>query len=398
MEQALERLLQALVARRFTLDVKNSFMGFPVEELKVRLREDFGIYSPMVLSSFEDDVVAPISQSASVDQWFSSMAKKFYSPRLGGHDFNSYWDNELEFRESLETPLLTKASQEASVSSNRAVVDVHAKLASYLRVEEKFEMVANLWSSLRHASRIKLLRVVCPTMPTSVAVPYAVIDGKRENVTGITILCPELNHQYLCKRFLPLLKEWTEHDFTSLANGAVDFHRSTLETKMRYPGIVNPRKYLFIWSFPPPDGKTYGDCVEIARLPDKEADARAVAKMDEFKRQGVVVDEKEFFFVQQRMWHIVSTLALIVDEIRAASRRNPTTRYKIFSAAYSPPNARGEDCCKVCGLTAGIRSCSICKLVHYCSPSCQKADWKEHKAACKQFASAAPGAPVAAGK
>ena len=30
--------------------------------------------------------------------------------------------------------------------------------------------------------------------------------------------------------------------------------------------------------------------------------------------------------------------------------------------------------------------CSGCKLVRYCSAKCQKADWKEHKRACKLIA------------
>lgn len=29
--------------------------------------------------------------------------------------------------------------------------------------------------------------------------------------------------------------------------------------------------------------------------------------------------------------------------------------------------------------------CSACRMVHYCCVSCQKADWKEHKAGCKMF-------------
>ena len=32
--------------------------------------------------------------------------------------------------------------------------------------------------------------------------------------------------------------------------------------------------------------------------------------------------------------------------------------------------------------------CSACRMVHYCSVPCQKADWKEHKAGCRVFQAA----------
>lgn len=54
----------------------------------------------------------------------------------------------------------------------------------------------------------------------------------------------------------------------------------------------------------------------------------------------------------------------------------------------SQPQSQKESCLK-CGATttkAGnpLLRCSKCKTVKYCSPDCQKKDWKKHKHMCKQ--------------
>lgn len=36
-------------------------------------------------------------------------------------------------------------------------------------------------------------------------------------------------------------------------------------------------------------------------------------------------------------------------------------------------------CCKVCGTTTGLRRCSRCKSVYYCSQVHQRSDWPVHK-------------------
>jgi hypothetical protein len=42
--------------------------------------------------------------------------------------------------------------------------------------------------------------------------------------------------------------------------------------------------------------------------------------------------------------------------------------------------------CGGCGeMKRKMPKCSLCKLTRYCSPVCQKADWKEHKKGCKEI-------------
>ncbi|KAI0270593.1 ankyrin [Gloeopeniophorella convolvens] len=45
----------------------------------------------------------------------------------------------------------------------------------------------------------------------------------------------------------------------------------------------------------------------------------------------------------------------------------------------------GEQGCSVCGKEDKQRFCAACYVVRYCSPECQKENWKEHKKTCKPF-------------
>lgn len=44
----------------------------------------------------------------------------------------------------------------------------------------------------------------------------------------------------------------------------------------------------------------------------------------------------------------------------------------------------GFSCAALGCAKAGQFQCSSCKLVRYCSVSCQKEDWKRHKGMCKR--------------
>ena len=46
-----------------------------------------------------------------------------------------------------------------------------------------------------------------------------------------------------------------------------------------------------------------------------------------------------------------------------------------------PPSNPG---CFVCGKLEPVKKCGKCRKVQYCSPECQKADWKMHKEICNK--------------
>ena len=56
-------------------------------------------------------------------------------------------------------------------------------------------------------------------------------------------------------------------------------------------------------------------------------------------------------------------------------------------------DARGKECCVVCGSTVGLKTCSRCRAVHYCSREHQLSHWKTHKAECVK-ADSGPGLGV----
>ena len=50
-----------------------------------------------------------------------------------------------------------------------------------------------------------------------------------------------------------------------------------------------------------------------------------------------------------------------------------------------------------CGATSGLKRCTACRSVRYCSEACMRAHWKEHRPECKRLRAAAAAAAVAAG-
>lgn len=72
---------------------------------------------------------------------------------------------------------------------------------------------------------------------------------------------------------------------------------------------------------------------------------------------------------------------LTLDRMKIGSTSSSSSAGPV-STTSTPPLG----CCKKCGkegdMRAELRRCSRCKLVWYCSETCQKGDWKNHKLSC----------------
>ena len=76
----------------------------------------------------------------------------------------------------------------------------------------------------------------------------------------------------------------------------------------------------------------------------------------------------------------------------SSGERNRTPRAPRTQATQSQSQSQSQpqkESCLKCGAAttkAGnpLLRCSKCKTVNYCSPDCQKKDWKKHKQMCKQ--------------
>ena len=111
----------------------------------------------------------------------------------------------------------------------------------------------------------------------------------------------------------------------------------------------------------------------------------------------------------------------IADSMIGRGIRDPSTRQDLFDWHYfdlAEANGRLEsalrtristgsggdwcECCRIdqwrperdstklslcanCGNANNLKYCSACKVVHYCSPECQKNNWSSHKADCKRY-------------
>lgn len=79
-------------------------------------------------------------------------------------------------------------------------------------------------------------------------------------------------------------------------------------------------------------------------------------------------------------------LAIFKTMTFAMSKRPPGANYALSILTQTLDGALGnnENSCAVCEIVdGGNKKCSKCKSVYYCSASCQKADWFQHKKACK---------------
>ncbi|EFN51023.1 hypothetical protein CHLNCDRAFT_59342 [Chlorella variabilis] len=79
---------------------------------------------------------------------------------------------------------------------------------------------------------------------------------------------------------------------------------------------------------------------------------------------------------------------------KAAKRQHQKERQRQRAAVPAGEVAAGVRVCAAegCGNTSGLRRCSRCRAVRYCSEACSHAHWKAHKAECRRLHTASAAA------
>jgi hypothetical protein len=77
--------------------------------------------------------------------------------------------------------------------------------------------------------------------------------------------------------------------------------------------------------------------------------------------------------------------AELMEFVARFEEQQKKTNSKEQAKAEAKPEKSGKEArkCHKCG-KQGAKLCAGCKLVAYCSPTCQKADWADHKKSCKK--------------
>ena len=70
-------------------------------------------------------------------------------------------------------------------------------------------------------------------------------------------------------------------------------------------------------------------------------------------------------------------------------RRDPTDTGLNYESGFDPPRwaapQREPQCASCHSKTVALHRCSGCKRVFYCSKTCQKNHWKEHRPECQKY-------------
>lgn len=102
---------------------------------------------------------------------------------------------------------------------------------------------------------------------------------------------------------------------------------------------------------------------------------------DKMISTGLAIEGPIFSHVLMRRHHLLMTLALFFDEIRnEVFQVKSTKRNKIMMRTLKCSNPT----CEATEADGGgaLKQCSRCLIVQYCSRSCQKKPWQEHKKSC----------------
>lgn len=237
---------------------------------------------------------------------------------------------------------------------------------THLRVRNcwnnKSESIKEYWSSLDREARSKFIKTIQPFTPVSVQEPYyEEADGSKVDVPG-TVLIHELTLESLseAENLYYLFDHYTEFEDVSVYGYDAVLNVREISKRVDHSFIEEAPEKEERRIYNMHEGLDFGKCFIVNKMNETE--------VTQYVAEGIMVDEQEFQIVWFRLTSIFSMLDSFVDEYTASVQG-----------------------CNVCGaLTRSdnqpLLQCSRCMFAYYCSPECQKSDWKAHKKQCKEIA------------
>lgn len=127
------------------------------------------------------------------------------------------------------------------------------------------------------------------------------------------------------------------------------------------------------------DDKTIDKCIE--------AIVKRLIKRDDPEELRICNQQLDQFILECLMKYPYTQLTIYKTMTFALTKRQPGdyTALAILTQTLNGPRMFNQpvEACIVCGEMDNNKKCSNCKLIYYCSRSCQKADWFQHKKICR---------------
>ncbi len=260
-----------------------------------------------------------------------------------------------------------------------ALKDIHKLVRKFWLKPSNVEAIKAFWNGLDRANRRNYISTIQPTTPESLSHPYMYSsDGRPPEWIGITPAIQELTLASITEgdNLFYLFEFWTEFEnVTDYACDCAMVVKGLVASGLLPPAMEGSKeqKELYLLA-----ESNFGQCMQ---LNTSSASAEVHKQITEFKREGMVVDGKQWIYLWSRMNFSVQYLSSFIDEFNTEVLLSPHHN-KISAANFG---------CAQCRQTSrpgggALLMCIKCQCTYYCSKECQQSAWAGHKARCKAIA------------
>jgi hypothetical protein len=234
---------------------------------------------------------------------------------------------------------------------------------------------AAVWRGMSREARERLLLTVGPDMAKTRNDPES---------SGQLLLIPEFVVSELANQgdaLIRVIERAVDGDLNTQYLNDTQMVRGLIRDHMLAPEPSKRNSVAFL------QGQSHvGQIMEINASRMAEQSAEVNAKFSRMFEIGFAVEGPVFYHVFSRRQMLLNTLALFMDEMRTnvLDRETPQNNRPIFVRGLqcSLPSCTKIKRTDENGRERPLALCSRCGVAAYCSPECQRADWKEHKKLC----------------